>query len=47
MSPAQMREALVKTSRNPGWWQKLDRMSDKQIIAVYYRFLEAGKLNNK
>ena len=30
----------------PTWERKVNRMSDNQILAVYYNFLESGKFEN-
>lgn len=47
VSIAQMRETLKKAPKYKGtlaWICKVDRMSDKQVIAIYYRMLRGGEL---
>ncbi len=46
-----MRAALKKAPKynyspnaSATWAQKVDRMHDKQVIAVYYRMLRGGEL---
>jgi len=42
MSVQQMRHALLNAYGVEGgkWWNKVKRMSDNQVIAVYHRLLE-------
>ena len=45
MSVVQMREFLKKFTKykgSPGWVAKVNAMSDKQVIAVYYRVSRGG-----
>ena len=47
MSVVQMREILKKCSKYANsykWINKVNVMSDNQVIAVYYRMLRAGEL---
>ena len=47
MSVVQMREALKKRTKYADsykWINKVDAMSDKQVMAVYYRMLRSGEL---
>jgi hypothetical protein len=40
MSIAQMREWLLQQYHSArGWVAKVERMSDKQVVAVYYRMI--------
>ena len=52
MPVAAMREALKrapKYNHTPAarttWTEKVNRMCDKQVIAIYYRMLRGGELN--
>jgi len=40
MSVEQMRDAIIKVYPNDTWETKVRRMTDRQIIAIYHRFLE-------
>ena len=47
MSIVQMREALKKRTKYKNsytWINKVNGMSDNQVMAVYYRMLRAGEL---
>ncbi|MCX7817552.1 MAG: hypothetical protein N2317_08625 [Syntrophales bacterium] len=44
MSVAQMRNAIVKVYPGEKWKQKVLKMSDGQVIAVYHNFLSSKKL---
>lgn len=44
MSIEQMKAALLKAYSGQAWYDKVQRMSDKQIVAVYYRMLNANQL---
>lgn len=45
MSVEQMRDILCKQYYNaPKWVNRVGKMSDKQIVAIYMRMLRAGKL---
>lgn len=53
MSIAQMRLAIKEAPKynytrraQLTWSDKVDRMSDKQVVAVYYRMLRGGELVN-
>ena len=42
MSLEQMKTYILKKyDYAPGWVRKVDRMSDTQIVAIYYRLLNA------
>lgn len=52
MSTNDMRAALKKapkynhtTKARDTWSTKVDRMSDKQVMAIYFRMLRGGELN--
>lgn len=38
------REAVIAVYGTPGWKQRVLKMSDSQVIAVYMRFRAQGKL---
>lgn len=38
------REAVKKIGKSPSWIDKVNRMSDAQIIAIYSRLKAEGKL---
>lgn len=44
MSVEQMRDALMKAYPGQRWSDKVKKMSDNQVIAVYYRMLNAKQL---
>lgn len=44
MSPEQMKREILKVYSGPNWAFKVEKMSDKQIAAVYLRFMNQGKL---
>lgn len=51
MSVLQMREALKNAKKynynlqaRATWTAKVDRMHDRQVMAVYYRMLRGGEL---
>ena len=44
MSVDLMREAILKVYDGQKWTDKVARMSDNQIIAVYYKFLNNNQL---
>lgn len=44
MSVEQMRAAILKVYSGDRWAYKVKRMSDKQVIAVYYRLLNNKQL---
>lgn len=44
MSVEQMRAYVIKVYDNKTWRDKVARMRDGQIIAIYNSFLEKGKL---
>lgn len=44
MSIEQMRGILSRVYVSQFWKAKVNKMSDKQVYAVYMRFLEDGKL---
>lgn len=44
MTVEQMKRAIKIVYRSDKWWNKVDKMTDNQVIAVYNRMLEAGKI---
>ena len=47
MTVAQMREALIKRTKyknSPRWTFQVNTMSDKQVMAIYFRMLYGGEL---
>lgn len=47
MSVDQMRNEVRKAYPGQKWYDKVSKMSDAQIIAVYHSFLHAKKFNKK
>lgn len=47
MTVNQMAAKIISVYPNDAWRRKVNRMSDNQIIAVYYNFLETGKFDKK
>ena len=45
MTAAQMRERLSKQYASEKWRNKVAKMSDSQVFAVYTRLSLSGKLN--
>ena len=39
----QMRSKITEQYENPKWKARVATMTDKQIIAIYYRMREAGR----
>jgi hypothetical protein len=39
-----MRKAILKVYPGEKWVHKVSNMSDRQIIAIYYKFLNENKL---
>lgn len=44
MSTEQMRAEITKTYQGADWVEKVKKMTDQQVIAVYYRLLDQGRL---
>ena len=44
MSTDQMRERVAQAYSGENWRKKVYRMSDNQIVAIYYRLLRQGKI---
>lgn len=40
----QMREKVKWVYHSPNWEDKVDDMSDKQVAAIYYKFLNEKKI---
>lgn len=48
MSPQQMREAIRQVYwYSITWSNKVEKMSDKQVAAIYYRMLDAKQLKEE
>lgn len=47
MTVERMRAAILKVYPNITWKEKVFRMRDNQVIAIYYNFLERGKFMEK
>ena len=41
-----MRSDISKVYLNTSWKKKVARMPDKQVMAIYYSFLETGKFGH-
>lgn len=46
MTVEQMRRAVRMVYLSDKWFNKVAKMSDNQVIAIYNKMLESGKLNN-
>lgn len=44
MTNDQMRDKVMEAYPGDNWKQKVRRMPDDQIIAIYYRLLKSGKI---
>ena len=44
MKTGQMRHEIAKVYKSTWWQKKVEKMNENQVIAIYYRFLAAGKL---
>lgn len=44
MTNDQMREKVAEAYNGEKWKQKVQRMPDDQIVAIYYRFLKSGRI---
>ena len=42
-----MRELIMEVYPGPAWEKRVKFMSDNQVIAVYYSFLQKGKFEEK
>lgn len=48
MSPEQMRDKLRSLyPRSANWYERVERMSDKQVYAIYNRALNEGNFKEK
>lgn len=43
MEVSQMRAKIIKVYPGERWRNKVSKMSDDQVIAIYHRFLYSGK----
>lgn len=46
MTVDQMRQFVRNVYPTDGWWNKVAKMSDNQIIAIYSKWLESGKFKD-
>lgn len=45
MQAWEMREAIISAYKNsPTWKKKVEKMSDSQVAAVYFRLLSIGRI---
>ena len=44
MSIQEMKNAILSVYKTKSWWQKVNRMYDDQIVAIYFNFNERGIL---
>lgn len=44
MSVEQMRSLVIRAYPGPRWETKVRNMSDNQIVAMYYRLVQSGKI---
>jgi hypothetical protein len=47
MSVEQMRSAISSAYKSSSWQSKVSKMSDNQVIAIYYKFLNTNKFAKK
>lgn len=47
MTLDQMREEITTVYPGPNWKLSVQGMSDRQVVAVYKKFLETGKFEDK
>lgn len=47
MSTDQMRSEISKVYPGKKWSDKVKKMSDNQVIAIYRKFLQEGKFTKK
>ena len=45
MSVDQMREAITKVYPAERWQKKVAKMDDDQVMAIYFKFAQSGKLD--
>lgn len=45
MSVDQMREAITKVYPAERWQKKVAKMSEEQVMAIYFKFAQSGKLD--
>lgn len=44
MNTNQKRQALLTISDNPAWHEKVKKMADNQVVAIYLRLKSQNKL---
>lgn len=44
MQAYQMRDWVKSAYPGPNWMAKVDKMTDKQIVALYYSLIKQGKI---
>lgn len=42
-----MRDLIEDVYEGPSWKEKVRRMADRQVMAIYFSFCEKGKFNKK
>lgn len=47
MTTEQMRAALRTVYISPNWAEKVGKMSDRQVFALYTKFLNEGKIKGE
>ena len=47
MTTEQMRTAIGEVYSSDSWNAKVKKMPDDQVVAIYYKFLAAGKFEKK
>ena len=45
MSVDQMREVITKVYPAERWQKKVAKMSEEQVMAIYFKFVQSGKLD--
>lgn len=46
MTTNEKRAAIARVYSSESWQQKVEKMSDNQVIAIYQKFLADGKFNS-
>lgn len=44
MNDIQLKRTVLRDLYGPSWKDKVDKMSDAQVVAIYFKFKEEGKI---
>lgn len=42
-----MRDIIARVYKSETWKKRVEHMSERQVLGIYFSFLEQGKLNKK